>query len=118
MIKKEDLTKKIGQLMAEAGKLDKYTQKRLLTSIKNELKVQKNCLLYLETEPTEDFVKKQLAETVKRKKIVIDGFFAWTKSITDHNGATESKLKSRYNTLFGLKKLTEQVKYLKIILNN
>ncbi len=75
--------------------------------------------MYLETAPSEDFIKTNLDIVNKAIKTREDSYTDWLKSGTTGVpfGTPESKMKTFYNTYSGLKELKKQKETLDFILN-
>jgi hypothetical protein len=95
----------------------KDMEKRELSAARKDMECFKYCILYLEGNPSEDFVKKQLKEVQTRLKKIKDGQMAWISSHRK-SGQTDTQAKAFHAATFETKKMTLQIKYLNFILKN
>jgi len=102
-IKKEEK-----DLRSEAHYAD-YTRKK---QIKRRLELLKTCRIYLETEPSEQYLRDELHRVSKKIEIIQERFPAW--SAGKIGGGTE--LQRRYDALTDKSKLRFQVRTLQYLL--
>lgn len=72
------------------------------------------CILYLETNPTEQFMNKQLTQLKKNVDVINSGFGAWRRN--NPKDAEVSNPKSKYETMMGMKTIKAQIKNLNYLL--
>lgn len=74
-----------------------------------------SCRLYLETNPTQEFVQKQFEDVKRKIKIINSGFHKWLQNNQKEADGVANP-KSKYNTLMGLKNLKAQLNTLDYLL--
>lgn len=95
----------------------KDMEKQELSAARKDMECFKYCILYLEGNPAEEFVKKQLKEVQTLSKKIKDGQLEW---ISRHrkSGQTDTQAKAFHATTFETKKMALQIRYLNFILKN
>lgn len=78
----------------------------------------KNCYLYLETNPSENFIKKQLNDTVRLRKIIDDRFPDWLENQTASSLSGVDNYHSYYLKLMNSRDLDEKIKTLTFLLES
>lgn len=73
-----------------------------------------SCQLYLETNPTEEFVQKQFEDVKRKIKIINSGFQQW---LQNNRKEADANPKSKYHTLMGLKNYKAQLNTLDYLLS-
>lgn len=76
----------------------------------------RRCVLYVETQPTKEFLKKQLNERIALLATIQTRFGAWSE-LNYQEGDTPSKQKARFNSVFEVKKIKDQIMYMRYILD-
>ena len=104
----------------EAGK-DKLITRKVKVEKKRTvtlLKFLRNVLLYLETNPREEFLTKQLDSLNKQLEAIPEKFQTWIKEVgvTQYKDKTETQLKAIFQKEMDLKKVKEQASFLNFIL--
>lgn len=72
----------------------------------------KVCKMYLETNPSEDFIKKEKSRLSKRIQLLRDGYSGYKAKDPD-----PKKWKSEYNKATGLNQLNVQLRTINFLLN-
>lgn len=85
--------------------------------IQNTLKLYRKAIIYLETNPRQEFVESQLVSSEKRLQHIVDGFSLWKKATPQMSGMDEKKAKQIYNAQMGVKAVKTQILNLKYILS-
>ncbi len=99
--------------------LEKATKDRDIKEVKKlskRLEYLNGIKFYLESQPSENFLKSNLNEIKKRIASLSSGFGEWLKSV-DKKDSDPKKLKTRFNTEMGLGKMKNQIKTLEFILS-
>lgn len=95
---------------------DKETPLRKVKSTKKRISFLRHCKMYVQTEPTQDNIKRQLTKVNKELKVYADRFGDWCKSNQDQISDIKNIL-AYYNRINGISKLKDQAKTLKFILH-
>lgn len=74
-----------------------------------------SCQLYLETNPTEEFVQKQFEDVKRKIKIINSGFWQWLQN-NQKEADGGANPKSKYNSMMGLKNYKAQLNTLDYLL--
>jgi hypothetical protein len=108
-----EIKKEIKELVKEAssGKLKKSQINRICKHIDRL----RNCILYIETLPSEDFIKKQLEDKREQIKKIEIGFTEWKMNTPE--SSIIGNPKAKYNTLMGKRIISNQIKNLEYILS-
>jgi len=95
--------------------LNKASTKGQCNAAKRKIKIRKQCILYLETKPKEEFVNKQMEDVEFKIKTINNRFFDWCKN---HNKPiADRKSKSTWNGMNNMSMLKAQLVVLKYLLN-
>lgn len=117
--------KKIKELKAEVSELRKVRYDKMDYEAGESLRKKNGkrvsllnkCIMYLETDPTEEFVKKQIKETFSTIQHLNEGFADWKNGSEDMKSLTDPEARRIFSSETGLAKLKMQLKVLKFILN-
>lgn len=90
--------------------------KREAKQCEKEIKHLYSCQLYLETNPTEEFITKQQKDVINKIKAINGGYQKWCSANTKERDST-SNPKAKYNTMMGLKNLKAQLSTLNYLLS-
>lgn len=107
----------INKLLAEASKqATRELTKKETNNLVRELAKLMNAKMYLETNPSEDFIKSEFEELKKRKEQIDKDFQKWLR-FTPQGDRTPTQSKSAYRTEMGYKKVRSQISFMEFILS-
>lgn len=109
-----ELKKEISDL-EEKGKSKSLFTPNEYKKMGKECEFLRSCLLYLETNPREDFLKSSLNSLLEKKQKIKDGFVEYQK-YRPYDGKNESGQKAEYNSLMQVTTLYSQIRTLQYIL--
>lgn len=89
---------------------------RFIKKIEKKVKLLYQCQLYLETNPTKEFIEKQKADTSKKIKVINDGYKDWLNNNAKEADGCKNP-KSKYQTYMGLKNIKAQYLTLSYLLS-
>lgn len=115
----EELRAREASLQAEIRRLSqkKTEDKSIVKKAVAEIRLIKLCVLYLDTAPSEEFVRESLSTYKRQEAIINKRYPAWHP-----DGATECKFKNNalrrayYDNMMGLPKITDYIKTLNYLL--
>lgn len=105
----EDLKKLIADLTIEA-----YVSEsdRTETKIKNKIAVIRDAIIYLELNPRQEFIDKELEKLRSRQTEIKASFVCETENMTT---SFVSKLRKQHEDKYGMQKIKDQIKFLELI---
>lgn len=115
-----NLMKNIEQVKKEIAELQKEGEElrgtKMYKRIEKKVGALYKCQLYLESNPTQEFIEKQKADLKKRLKIIAAGLSVWLRENPQEGNSTKNP-KSKYNTLMGVKTIKQQLATLEYLLS-
>jgi cobalamin biosynthesis protein CbiD len=108
-----DLKLKRAKLLAEATHKDtKPAQtKRLI----KQMEVVDECIKYLETKPSEDFVNKEFERVKKTIELRMSGFNEQDPKLTRMSPRDVTKMRNEYKKMYDIPKLKQQLSALELL---
>jgi hypothetical protein len=88
---------------------------RFLNSSRNKIALYRRLIIHLETKPSEKFVKKELADTIKKIEHIENSFEDWKNNTPGINNIKDKK--AFYYNESGIKKLKELKENLEYLLS-
>lgn len=107
--------KTIQEIQKEIVDIEKFcatdrATKRQMASGAKRIENLRSCIMYLETNPSQEFMLKQLAQLKDKVSIINSGFSSWKSN--NPKDAEVNNPKSKYETMMGLKTIKSQIKNL------
>lgn len=107
----EELKKELSELLVTDTRDWKNLQ---INRFKKRVQFLKLCISYMESEPTPEFLKKEVSRLKKRSELIEDSFPQYTPPKQFDN---QKKLKSFYYKEMGIPKINQQLKTLRFLIN-
>lgn len=107
----KEIHEKINSLMKETPQYKKARRR-----YEKEMQFLRSCQFYLETEPTEKFLGKQLTECKRRIEVINEGFLTWLQ--TNPKDAECKNPKSKYRSLMGYRTIQNQIRTLEFLIKS
>lgn len=111
MITLEEIEKQLQELKSIKKPIGKLTKE--YKGAQKRFEFLKNCKLYLESNPSEDFVIKQMNECKKLKQRLAEAYPEWARNFKPQEHI--KNIKTYYNKEMGIVKIQNQLKYLSFI---
>lgn len=112
----QQLENRISELMKEGELLVNMPKNKRAKAIKKRLTFLRFCLKYLETNTTEDCVKRQAKECERQIEIYDSRYLAWTTNTSDEIKEIKN-IRQYYDKINGIPKLKEQLRMLGFLLS-
>lgn len=109
----QEVQDKIGQLENSDRRLFTHDEMKERT---DEAIFLRQIKYYLETEPTEEFVKSEVARLEEKLRVIDEKFPAWLSRQKDQYSMSEKQWRNAYNKEMGVKITSNQLDNLKFIL--
>jgi len=122
MITKKQIEQKIADLKKEFADVSKSKDekdqkkiKRMKSMVNKKTKFYKTCILYVESEPTEEYIKKQKAQVLVKMENIKKAF----KDALSQSQYKEAfaKTEKSFEKELGMTKLKDQLKHLDFLIN-
>lgn len=111
---KQEIQERISQLEASDPRLFKHDEMKERAEEAAYLRSIRN---YLETEPTEEFVRSEAEKLELKLNTIEDAFEVWLSKRPEPYSKSEKQWKAEYNKEMGVKNLNNQLDNLKFILS-